>query len=112
MLKITKSILLLGMLIAIPGYVNSQIDWREITSVEDLYESYPETMKNMFEDFDLDHRGLEKVKAAYNNGDMVDACNHLLDYYRNGNMAPELRRDQPAKTDETEALADTILKYV
>ena len=112
MLKITKSILLTGILIAIPGFVNSQIDWREITSVEDLCGSYPETMKSMFEDFNLDYPGLGKVKAAYNSGDMVDACIHLLDYYRNGNMAPELRREQPVKADKTEALADTILKNV
>jgi hypothetical protein len=112
MLKINRSILLLGILFAIPGCVNSQINWKEITSVEDLCESYPETMNNMFGDFNLDYPGLGKVKAAYNSGKMVDACNYLLAYYKNGDMAPELRREQPAISAKTDALADTILKNI
>jgi hypothetical protein len=94
------------------GTVIAQKTWKEIISVEDLCESYPETVKNMFDDFNLEYLGLGKVKTAYYNGNMVDACNYLLAYYKNGDMPKEWRREQPLITDKTEARADTILKIV
>ena len=98
MLKITKSFLLAGILLSIYGCGIAQKSWKEITSVEDLCESYPETMKSMFDHFTLEYPGLGKVNTAINSGNMVDACKYLLAYYKNGNMAQELRREQPAKT--------------
>ena len=112
MLKITKSFLLVGILLFISGNVIAQKNWKEITSVEDLDASYPEMMKSMFDQINLDHPGLEKVKAAYERGNMVDAGKYLLEYYKNSNNAPELRKEQPAKTDKTVAAADTILNNV
>jgi len=94
------------------GCVFAQKSWEEITSVEDLFESYPETINTMFDQYNLDFKGLEKVKAAIESGLMVDACNNLLDYYENGTMAQELRREQPSVTGKTDALADTILKNI
>ena len=109
---ITRSFLLVGILFSISGNVIAQKNWKEITSVEDLCEYYPETMKSMFDQINLDYPGLEKVKAAYEKGNVVDAGKHLLEYYKNSNNAPELRKEQPAKTDKTVAEADTILNNV
>ena len=66
----------------------------------------------MFDQFNLDNQGMEKVKAANENGQLVNACNYLLAYYKNGTMAQELRKEQPAVTSKTDPLADTILKNV
>ncbi len=112
MFKITRTFLLAGILFSISGYGIAQKSWEEITSVEDLYESYPELVKSMFDQFNLEYQGLGKVKTAVNSGHMVDACNYLLAYYKDGTMAQELRRAQPAKTGKTVALADTILNDV
>ena len=112
MFKITKSFLLAGIIFSISGCGIAQKSWKEITSVEDLCESYPETMKSMFDHFNLEYPGLGKVNTAINSGNMVDACKYLLAYYKNGNMAQELRREQPAKTGITVAFADTILNNV
>jgi hypothetical protein len=98
MFKIIKSFLLAGILFSISGCGIAQKNWKEITSVEDLCEFYPETMKNMFDHFNLEYKGLEKVKAANNSGNLVDACKYLLEYYKNGNTAQELRKEQPAIT--------------
>ncbi|KPL21871.1 MAG: hypothetical protein AMS23_08730, partial [Bacteroides sp. SM1_62] len=78
MFIIARSFLLVGLLFSISGNAVAQKNWKEIISVEDLCESYPETMKNMFDDFNLNYQGLERVKTAFNSGNIVDACHYLL----------------------------------
>lgn len=112
MLRITRTFLLAGIMFSIPLYAAAQKSWKEISSVEDLCASHPEIVKKMFDQFNLEYEGLEDVKSAFNNGQLVDACNRLLAYYRDGNMADELRREQPAVTGMTQAEADTILNDV
>jgi len=112
MFIIARSFLLVGLLFSISGNAVAQKNWKEIISVEDLCESYPETMKNMFDDFNLNYQGLERVKTAFNSGNIVDACHYLLAYYKDCNTAQHLIKEQPAKTDRTVASADTILNNV
>jgi hypothetical protein len=90
----------------------AQKSWQEIRTVEDLVESYPKTIENMFEQFDLNYTGLEKVKEAHQRGDVITAATELLAYYKNGTQLPELRREQPAMSNITVASADTILANV
>jgi hypothetical protein len=112
MFKITRSFLLAGIIFSFSGCVLAQKGWEDITSVEDLCESYPETVKRMFDQLNLEYQGLEKINTAVNTNQMVDACNYLLAYYRDGKMAKELRREQPEETGRTLAFADTILTDV
>lgn len=90
----------------------AQKSWQDIRTVEDLVESYPQTIKTMFEQFDLNYPGLEKVKEAHQRGDLITASTELLAYYKNGNQVPELRREQPPMSNRTVASADTILANV
>ncbi|MCG8311022.1 MAG: heparinase II/III family protein [Cytophagales bacterium] len=92
--------------------VPDKINWRELTSVEDVCKAFPQKMKAMLAGFNLDYPGLEKVKLANEKGDLPKAGTHLLDYYSRCNNARHLRKAQPAVTAETDALADTILKNV
>ncbi len=108
--SVAKHFFVVGMVIVLIGNVNAQKSWQEMISVEDVCEAYPDQMKIMLDQFDLDLQGLENVKAASNDGNTVSACKHLLLYYKNGSSAKYLRQEQPAKTDKTEALADTISK--
>jgi hypothetical protein len=104
--------LLLIFLLAISPGAFCQKSWQELTSVEDICAFAPEAMKTMLEQFDLNRPGMEKIKTAQNNGDLVTACRHLLDFYQNGNAASYLRRNLPAASNKTVAVADTILKNV
>lgn len=106
---IAKYILIIGLVFSVSENVFAQKNWKEITSVEDLYASYPETLTSIFEQLNLEHQGLEQVKKAYHDKKMVEAGKLLLEYYRNANNAPELKREQPVKSDKREAEADTIL---
>lgn len=86
--------------------------WREIKSVEEICKAYPEEMKTMLLQFNLELEGLEKVKAAHQNEQLTEACKQLLAYYKNGISNSYLRKEQPEKSSKTIASADTILNNV
>ena len=100
------------LLVFISGSLLAQPSWRDITTAEDLYASYPETIRIMLQQFDLEHPGMEQVRAAYELGDMTEASQQLLAYYRQSGHAQEFRREMPSPSDRTVAAADTILKDV
>jgi hypothetical protein len=109
---IVKYILTIGLVFSVSEKVIAQKNWKEITSVENLYASYPEILTGIFEQLNLEHQGLEQVKKAYHDKKTVEAGKLLLEYYRKTNNAPELRKEQPVKSDKREAEADTVLKNV
>ncbi len=86
--------------------------WREIKTVEDICKAYPNQMQTMLNQFNLNLPGLEKVKEAQKAGNLAGACFNLLDYYKKSGNAGHLLKEQPSKTDKTNAEADTTLKNV
>lgn len=104
--------LLIGMFLLKSVVVLAQPGWREITTVKEICSAYPEVMQNMLDQFNLDYAGMEKVKSAKKNGDLVEACNELLFYYKNGNTATYLRMPQPVESTKSDATADTTLKNI
>ncbi len=86
--------------------------WRQSISVEDVCNNYPGEMTKMISDFNLNYPGLEKVKSAWDLGNLQQACENLLDYYRNSSNAIDLRKTLPPATNRTDAEADTILENV
>ncbi|MEQ8547133.1 MAG: alginate lyase family protein [Cyclobacteriaceae bacterium] len=92
--------------------VQGQKSWKEINTASDLYESYPLLLENMFIQFNLDQIGLEKVKSAYEKGNIVAASDYLLEYYKTSQTSSHYRRALPEETNKTIASADTILKNV
>ena len=107
----TRNLFLIFLIITISGVASAQ-NWQNIKSVEDVCNAYPDQMKTMLNQFNLDYKGMEKVKQAYDSGNIVEACTQLIEYYKNGNTAEYLRKVQPEKSNKTESLADTILKNV
>lgn len=87
-------------------------NWKAITTVEDVCEVYPEKMYEMLSAFNLNYPGLEKVKKAHADGLLVEACKLLLDYYKKSDSGVHLRRELPAPSSASIAMADTILKNV
>jgi len=112
MSKLIKLPLLLAFLFLITENGAAQKDWQELTTVEQLYANHPVIVENMLDQFNLDYKGLEKVRAARSKGDMIEACNQLLEHYKNGEMLSDLRNEVPQKTDRTVAAADTTLTDV
>ncbi len=110
-IQMHKVKLVLLLLLLSPALGSTQ-SWRSIKTVEDVYEAYPEQVHKMLNQFDLESKGLEKVRAAFQAKDMPRACAFLLEYYRNGESGAHLRRTQPQVAIGTNTTADTTLKDV
>ena len=106
-----RYLLVFVLMLSCAGIVSAQ-SWQELITVEDICKAYPEQMKTMLGEFNLNHQGLEKVKKAFAEDKIEEASKYLLEYYEKGNTAQYLRKVQPEKTTETVALADTILNNV
>ncbi len=90
----------------------AQKPWQEIKTVADLNQAYPELVKKLFAELDLSRQGLEKSKRAYEQGNIIEASQELLAYYRVNNNAAHLREKQPIASGKSVAAADTVLKNV
>jgi hypothetical protein len=99
------------LLLLIPAVLSAG-DWRELKSVEDICKAYPEKMNKMLDEFNLDYPGMEKVKSAWEAGNLLEACTRLLQYYKNSTNAMHLRMKQPEVSKRVEAEADTTLENV
>ena len=107
-----KSSLLLSLLFSLSIGSIAQKPWQKITTVEDVCESYPKDMHRLMSQLNLETKGLEQTREAYQKGDLVNACKSLLIYYKNNGKATFLRKTQPTESTKTVADADTILNDV
>ncbi|MEX2395860.1 MAG: alginate lyase family protein [Balneolales bacterium] len=64
------------------SYQKAIDNWQEITTVEDLWELYPEKVRRIFASLDLQHPGLEQVNTALQSADTVAAGKALIQYYK------------------------------
>lgn len=89
-----------------------QKTWSSISSTEDLYANHEALLLHLFDELNLDYPGLEKVKQSFKAGEIVKAGDYLLDYFETNGYANHLRKEQPPRSNQTVAAADTILKDV
>jgi len=80
----TKIFTLIFIFLMISGKTFAQ-KWQEITSVEEVCNAYPNEMKKMLGEFNMEYPGMEKVKTAWDSGNLTEACTQLLEYYKNSN---------------------------
>jgi len=90
----------------------AQIHWKEVKTVEDFYEAYPERLIFMFDQINLDRKGLESVKQYHDKQNYVAASIALLDYYKKSKTVKKYRKSQPPISSSKIAAADTILSNV
>ncbi len=86
------------------------INWQQIKSVNDVCNAFPARMDCLMKEIDLNKNGLQHVKAAYTDGKLNLACKYLLDYYKNGNTVPYLRKQKVAPNGKTDSHADSIME--
>lgn len=95
-----------------PLFVTAQLNWQKMETVEDVCAAFPGRMEDMLHAFDLSLPGLEKVKLAFDDREIVPACKFLLDYYKDGNSAQYLRSDQPGISRKTTSYADSLIRDI
>ncbi len=93
----------------LPVQLFSQPAWQQMNSVEQLYSAYPEKVKYIFDNLDLNFPGLEKVRKAVEKGDQVKAGKLLLHYYENSETAKRLHKDIPKASNRRVSEADSSL---
>lgn len=91
---------------------SAQIHWKKVISVEEFYQVYPERLIFMFNQINLDRKGLESVKQYYDQQNYVAASSALLDYYKKSKTVSKYRKPQPPISGRKNAAADTILSNV
>ncbi len=96
-------------LILISATISHAKEWQNIKTIQDLCNTYPQNINRLFDYLNLDYSGLEQVKAAKEENNIVLACHELLKYYQNSNSMGYLRAQTPKVTNATFAAADTIL---
>jgi len=84
----------------------SQKKWQNINTVEDVCKAYPEQMKSIFQNLNLDYPGLEQVKKGYESNDIPKACKELLFYYSKSDC---IKHKLPSITKKNTTDADSIL---
>lgn len=108
-----KTLLLLISLLflTVSGKVYAQ-GWRDIKTVEDVCIAYPEEMKIMLGELNLNYPGMEQVKEAVASKNIPAACTLLLEYYQKSIHAQHLRKKMPTLSEKTEAEADSVLNNI
>ena len=77
--------------------------------MEEVYQEYPERINRLLQSINLNYDGLSQVKEAFDKGNVVTACKHLLNYYREGETAQFLRPNLPSTSKNINSGADSIL---
>lgn len=78
--------------------------------IEKLCRDYPQRIDMLFSNLDLDYSGMEKVRAAWQQGDKQQACIELLEYYKNTQSGKWLRKAPVAASKDTDPLSEQILR--
>ena len=102
----TKSLFIV-LFCLITKIIMAQTSWQKIKTVDDVCSAYPQQMKSIFLNLNLNFPGLEAVKKAYESNDIPLACQNLLEYYAKSSL---VRKDLPAVSREIKADADSILQ--
>jgi hypothetical protein len=101
----TKS-LFIFLFCLVTQFIMAQTNWQKINTVDDVCNAYPQQIKSIFLNLNLDYPGLEAVKKAFESDNLQLACQNLLDYYA---KSPLIKKDLPVSSREIKADADSIL---
>jgi hypothetical protein len=88
----------------------AESEWQKMVSVEDVVATYPDRIKNLFQNLDLDRKGLKKVKTAYRKGDISAACTHLLEHYKTSASKRLFSVQRPQVSHKTIPSADSLIR--
>lgn len=77
------SLLLLFLSLMSVHMLRGQVKFQYLTTVEEVCRQYPVEIRNLLESLDLDRKGLESVRNAWQDGQVPLSTRLLVEYYRN-----------------------------
>jgi hypothetical protein len=106
-MKLRTRLLVLLCLVAQMAW--TQTNWQKIKTVEEVCAVYPEQIKSIFQNLNLNYSGLEEVKIAYEANNIPLACKNLLDYYSKSKLVIQ---NLPSELKVSTTAADSILQDI
>ncbi|MEI6275084.1 MAG: alginate lyase family protein [Prolixibacteraceae bacterium] len=103
-----KSLLIIFFCLA-AQFAMAQTNWKNIQTVDDVCIAYPNQIKSIFRNLNLNHPGLNEVKKAFESNNLPLACQNLLDYYSRSTL---IRKDLPAASQNFTTVADSVLQDI
>lgn len=94
----------------LPGMLSGQAT--HYKSVTDICRAYPAQISAIFQDLALDHPGFDAVKNAWKDGNLENACQNLLTYYRLSDSREMLARELPESSNRTTPEGDSVLRDI
>ena len=91
------------------GSLFAQSSWQKISTVEQVCSAYPEQIKSIFQNLNLNHAGLTEVKKAYESNNLSLACKNLLNYYDKSNLVQE---DLTPASQKSITAVDSVLRDI
>ncbi|HEX5025387.1 MAG TPA: alginate lyase family protein [Agriterribacter sp.] len=86
-------------------------DWREVTSVEALWQHYPDRVRTLFAALNLTETSLQPVLSHAMKGDTIAAAKALLEHYRESHTADWLlNQSLPGNENELLLIARRLLE--
>ncbi len=105
-----RTVILFCVLFIVPGC--ARLTTGERLSVEQLCTEYPGRVSSLFENLNLERKGMEPVKAAVAKRDWPEACTALLKYYQEGTSGSWLRREAVKKGTGSTVRSEKYLQDV
>ncbi len=75
--------LLIILLISISACNESKNRWEKLVNAEDLWKNYPERLRSLFLELDLEKDELKTVRDLLSQGDTIEGASELVSYFRN-----------------------------
>ena len=109
-MKIRISLFVLFYLISY--WLPAQGNWQKVQTVEDVCVAYPEQIKSIFFNLNLNYPGLDAVKKAFEANDVPLACHNLLTYYGKSNLVTKgLNSDSERSTNDADSILHDIYSF-
>ncbi len=89
--------------------LRAQTNWQKIKTVDEVCAAYPQQMKSIFQNLNLDYPGLQDVKKAFEANHIPEACKNLLDYYSKSKL---VLQNIPTASMQATTAADSILQDI
>ena len=102
----------LMVIVFISSTLSAQQNWQKIVTVDDVCVAFPEQIKSIFQNLNLEQAGLEAVKLAYESNNIPLAAKKLLDYYHNPGRTKYFSKEIPPVSKKINTEADSILQDI
>ena len=99
-------------LVSVNHYSLNELSWRNIKSVKDVTEAFPQRIRGLMNYLDFEQSELTRVRKALEKDNLTNACMELLRHYRESDQVEWWRNPSFDKSKDLLKKADEILQNI